>query len=92
MLPFFSRRIGLDARGNPLRLDAGVKMTGRIGAWNMGVLGVRQDPPRGRAARTCSWGGWPPTCWPNRASERLQPAATRTATVTIPSPGSIFAI
>ncbi len=43
VLPFFSRRIGLDARGNPLRLDGGVKMTGRMGPLSMGVLGIRQD-------------------------------------------------
>ena len=42
-LPFFSRRIGLDDRGNALRLDGGVKLTGRIGPWNMGVLAIRQD-------------------------------------------------
>ena len=42
-LPFFSRRLGLDARGRAVRLDGGVKMTGRVGAFNIGVLGIRQD-------------------------------------------------
>jgi len=38
VLPFFSRRIGRDADGNaePIRLAA--KLTGRAGAWNLGVL------------------------------------------------------
>jgi hypothetical protein len=41
--PFFSRRIGLDDEGRTLRLDAGLKATGRIGSWNLGALAVRQD-------------------------------------------------
>ncbi|MGH8130130.1 MAG: DUF5916 domain-containing protein [Steroidobacteraceae bacterium] len=41
--PFFSRRIGLDNEGRTLRLDAGLKATGRIGSWNLGALAVRQD-------------------------------------------------
>ncbi|MGH8864793.1 MAG: DUF5916 domain-containing protein, partial [Burkholderiales bacterium] len=41
--PFFSRRIGLDEEGETLRLEGGLKATGRIGDWNLGVLGVRQD-------------------------------------------------
>jgi Domain of unknown function (DUF5916)/Carbohydrate family 9 binding domain-like len=45
--PFFSRRIGLDDDGETLRLDAGLKMTGRAGPWNVGILGVRQDSATG---------------------------------------------
>ncbi|MGH8866306.1 MAG: hypothetical protein ACREVZ_16965, partial [Burkholderiales bacterium] len=41
--PFFSRRIGLDNEGEALRLQGGLKATGRVGNWNLGVLGVRQD-------------------------------------------------
>ena len=41
-IPFFSRRIGLSAAGQPVDLDVGVKLTGRAGRWNVGVLGVRQ--------------------------------------------------
>ena len=48
--PFFSRRIGLDAEGNPLTLDAGLKVTGRAGPWNFGVLGVHQDSASGRGS------------------------------------------
>ncbi len=46
-IPFFSRRIGLDDHGAALTLDAGVKMTGRAGRLNIGVLGVRQDSAAG---------------------------------------------
>ncbi len=41
-IPFFSRRIGLSATGQPVDLDVGAKLTGRAGRWNVGVLGVRQ--------------------------------------------------
>lgn len=41
--PFFSRRIGLDASGLPLDLRGGLKATARTGAFNFGVLSVRQD-------------------------------------------------
>ena len=37
---FFSRRIGLNA-GRPQRIDYGVKLTGQIGAQNIGLLQVR---------------------------------------------------
>jgi Domain of unknown function (DUF5916) len=47
-IPFFSRRIGLDDDGGTLRIDAGMKMTGRAGPLNIGVLGVRQDAAMGR--------------------------------------------
>jgi hypothetical protein len=42
-IPFFSRRIGLDDDGGTLTLDAGLKLTGRAGPLNVGVLAVRQD-------------------------------------------------
>lgn len=41
--PFFSRTIGLSAAGQPVDLVAGAKLTGRVGRWNLGLLGVRQD-------------------------------------------------
>lgn len=40
--PFHSRRIGLDDSGRPLDLDAGLKATGRFGAFSFGALAVRQ--------------------------------------------------
>ena len=39
--PFFSRRIGLDTDGNPQRIVYGVKLTGKVGAQDIGVLQVR---------------------------------------------------
>jgi len=41
--PFFSRNIGLSTNGEPVDLTAGAKLSGRIGAWNVGSLLVRQD-------------------------------------------------
>ncbi|MBT8114337.1 MAG: carbohydrate binding family 9 domain-containing protein, partial [Arenicella sp.] len=35
--PFFSRRIGLSSSGTPLNIDAGVKLSGRAGSWNVGA-------------------------------------------------------
>ena len=40
LIPFFSRRIGL-ANGAPQRIDIGAKLTGQIGASDVGVLQVR---------------------------------------------------
>lgn len=39
--PFFSRRIGLDDEGRPQKIDFGVKMTGQLGAQDIGLLHVR---------------------------------------------------
>src|SRR5688572_9471783 len=47
-IPFFSRRIGLDDDGEPLTLDAGLKLAGRAGPVSVGVLGVRQDAAVGQ--------------------------------------------
>ncbi|MCC7010128.1 MAG: carbohydrate binding family 9 domain-containing protein [Acidobacteria bacterium] len=41
VMPFFSRRIGRDDRGEPQRIDAGAKLTGRAGAFDVGLLQVR---------------------------------------------------
>jgi hypothetical protein len=41
--PFFSRRIGLASTGNPVDLDYGGKISGRIGRFNLGALAIRQD-------------------------------------------------
>ena len=42
-IPFYSRRIGIDDEGQPVNLDAGVKVTGRLGPWSLGFLTVSQD-------------------------------------------------
>ena len=39
--PFFSRRIGLDAAGNPIDIDYGGKISGRHGPLSFGVLGTQ---------------------------------------------------
>src|SRR5688572_28030716 len=41
--PFFSRRIGLSDEGEPIDLNVGGKVTGRVGRFNIGALSVRQD-------------------------------------------------
>ena len=41
--PFFSRRIGLAASGEPVDLDYGGKLSGRVGRWDLGALAIRQD-------------------------------------------------
>jgi len=41
-IPFYSRRVGLGQNGQPVDLEAGVKLTGRVGTWNVGALAVQQ--------------------------------------------------
>jgi hypothetical protein len=41
--PFFSRRIGLSSLGEPVDIEYGGKLSGRIGRFNIGALAVRQD-------------------------------------------------
>src|SRR5690606_29743125 len=41
-IPFYSRRIGLSRTGQPVDINAGVKLTGRVGMWNVGALAVQQ--------------------------------------------------
>ncbi len=44
LIPFFSRRIGLDPEGIPIPILWGGKLTGQQGNWNIGVLGISDDP------------------------------------------------
>lgn len=45
-IPFYSRRVGLSRTGQPIDIEAGVKLTGRVGMWNVGTLAVQQgDSP-----------------------------------------------
>ena len=39
--PFFSRQIGLDADGQPQRIDYGAKLTGQVGRYDLGVIQMR---------------------------------------------------
>ena len=41
--PFFSRRIGLSRTGQPVDLDYGAKLSGRVGDWELGLMSIRQD-------------------------------------------------
>lgn len=41
--PFFSRRIGLDGAGQPVDIEYGGRVSGRVGRWNIGTLAIRQD-------------------------------------------------
>lgn len=38
LVPFFSRRIGLDSTGNPIPVQYGTKITGQAGKWNIGAM------------------------------------------------------
>jgi hypothetical protein len=43
-LPFFSRRIGLDANGMPVPIVWGVKLTGQAGGWGLGFQHIMDSP------------------------------------------------
>ncbi len=43
LLPFFSRRIGLDGSGGEVPILVGAKLTGRAGDWSIGFLDVETD-------------------------------------------------
>jgi hypothetical protein len=43
MIPFFSRRMGLDAGGNPVAIKYGGKFTGKSGKLNFGLLHIKDD-------------------------------------------------
>jgi hypothetical protein len=49
--PFFSRNIGLSADGQTIDLDGGIKLSGRIGDWNLGTLAIRQGDAPGLNAQ-----------------------------------------
>ncbi len=52
--PFFSRRIGLSSTGQPVALDYGTKLSGRIGDWELGLMSIRQDEFGAAGADTLS--------------------------------------
>jgi len=52
--PFFSRSIGLSDLGQPVDLEYGGKVSGRVGRWELGALSIRQDAFTGVAADTLS--------------------------------------
>ena len=42
-MPFFSRRLGLSPAGQPVDIEVGAKLSGRVGRWNVGMLSIHQD-------------------------------------------------
>ena len=48
--PFFSRRIGLTSTGAPQTIDVGTKITGQMGAQDVGLLHVRTGEETGAAS------------------------------------------
>jgi len=50
LIPFFSRRIGLGANGTPQKIDFGTKVTGQVGAQDVGLLHVRTGEDDGLAS------------------------------------------
>jgi hypothetical protein len=47
VIPFFSRRIGLSADATPQKIDFGTKVTGQVGAQDVGLLHVRTGEDNG---------------------------------------------
>jgi hypothetical protein len=43
LVPFFSRRIGLSASGQPIPVVGGLRLTGRAGSQNIGLLSMRTE-------------------------------------------------
>ncbi len=43
LIPFFSRRIGLDSTGNPIPVLYGGKLTGQAGKWNIGAMYMKDQ-------------------------------------------------
>jgi hypothetical protein len=50
VIPFFSRRVGLNADATPQKIDFGTKVTGQVGAQDIGLLHVRTGEERGFAS------------------------------------------
>ena len=50
--PFYSRRIGLDEEGNPLPILGGVRLLGRSGKTNVGLLTAQMSPESWRFEET----------------------------------------
>jgi hypothetical protein len=44
LIAFFSRRIGLDPDGSPIPILWGAKLTGQQSNWNLGLLGISDNP------------------------------------------------
>ncbi len=47
IMPFFSRRMGLDSLGGPIPINVGAKLTGQIDDWNIGMMYINDDRDMG---------------------------------------------
>lgn len=45
LIPFFSRRVGLDLQGNPIPVQYGGKVIGQAGKWNIGAMYMKDKRP-----------------------------------------------
>ena len=43
LIPFFSRRVGLDTAGSPIPVQYGGKVTGQAGQWNIGAMYMKDQ-------------------------------------------------
>jgi hypothetical protein len=50
LIPFFSRRIGLSAAGDPIPILGGARLTGRQGDYTLGLLNIQTERFDGRPA------------------------------------------
>lgn len=41
LIPFFSRRVGLNSEGDPVPVEYGGKFTGQAGKWNIGMMHIK---------------------------------------------------
>ena len=47
IIPFFSRRMGLDSLGGPIPINVGAKLTGQINDWNIGMMYINDARENG---------------------------------------------
>ena len=47
IIPFFSRRMGLDESGAPIPINVGAKLTGQVNNWNIGLMHINDNRETG---------------------------------------------
>lgn len=47
IIPFFSRRMGLDENGSPIAINYGAKLTGQVDNWNIGLMHINDNRETG---------------------------------------------
>ncbi|MBT3384798.1 MAG: carbohydrate binding family 9 domain-containing protein [Prolixibacteraceae bacterium] len=48
IIPFFSRRMGLNEEGSPIPINYGAKLTGQVDNWNIGMMHINDDSEVGQ--------------------------------------------